>query len=159
MPTPVDKYYEEVKDKNPSYSEEQAWATAWSIYCKHVNPGSKSCKKPPSEYLKGKSASDPLQDFQDVLMARRVASRFKESFKYEQKETKEHKVERISKKIRDATGLSKGVSEAIADAFVRGREVARLAIQKGWPLDGDIIEGPTGTLSLEAIKTASREGE
>jgi len=56
MPAAVDKYYEEVKRDNPSYSEEQAWATAWSIYCKHKNPGSDHCQKPPSEYLKGKTA-------------------------------------------------------------------------------------------------------
>ena len=62
MPAKVDKLYEEVKEKNPSYSEEQAWATAWSIYCKHVNPGSDSCHKPTSEYLKGKSASLNLLD-------------------------------------------------------------------------------------------------
>ena len=57
MPEPVDKYFDEVKRDNPSYSDEQAWATAWSIYCKYKNPGSDSCSKPPSEYLTGKSAS------------------------------------------------------------------------------------------------------
>ena len=56
MPSPVDKYYKEVKEKNPDYSESQAWATAWSIYCKHKNPGSESCHKSTGEYLKGKSA-------------------------------------------------------------------------------------------------------
>lgn len=45
MPTPVDKYYKQVRDENPSYSDEQAWATAWTIYCKNVNPDSKSCHK------------------------------------------------------------------------------------------------------------------
>lgn len=52
MPSPVDKYFKQVKDQNPSYSDEQAWATAWSIYCKHKNPGSEHCHKPTSEYLK-----------------------------------------------------------------------------------------------------------
>ena len=56
MPSPVDKYFDEVKKDNPSYSDEQAWATAWSIYCKHKNPGSEHCHKDPSEYLTGKSA-------------------------------------------------------------------------------------------------------
>ena len=51
MPGPVDKYYDEVKEGNPSYSEEQAWATAWSIFCRYKNPGSDHCSKPPSEYL------------------------------------------------------------------------------------------------------------
>lgn len=54
MPKKVDEYYKQVKEQNPSYSEEQAWATAWSIYCKHKNPGSPSCKKDQSEYFPGK---------------------------------------------------------------------------------------------------------
>lgn len=147
MPSPVDKYYEQVKEHNPAYSEEQVWATAWSIYCKHKNPGSPSCHKDPSEYLKGKKAT-LLRAFEDALLTRRVAARF--AFKFEPKETKEHKAERLAKKIRDATGLSKSISEAIADAYVRGREVARLAIQKGWPIEGNVIEGPSGTFSLDA---------
>jgi len=57
MPSPVDKYFKEVKRDNPSYSDKQAWATAWSIVCKNGLPGSDSCSKPPSEYLTGKSAS------------------------------------------------------------------------------------------------------
>lgn len=69
MPSPVDKYFKEVKDSNPSYSDEQAWATAWSIYCKHKNPNSEHCHKDSDEYLKGKSAG--------VVV--RVASRFKEA--------------------------------------------------------------------------------
>jgi len=53
-PEKVDKYYKDVKKKNPDYSDSQAWATAWSIYCKHVNPGDDSCKKNTGEYLKSK---------------------------------------------------------------------------------------------------------
>jgi len=66
MPSPVDKYFEEVKKNNPSYSDAQAWATAWSIYCKHKNPGSEHCHQ--DEYLTGKRAG--------VIV--RVASRFLE---------------------------------------------------------------------------------
>lgn len=76
MPSPVDKYYKEVKDSNPSYSDEQAWATAWSVFCKHVEPGSEHCHKPTSEYLKGKSAMSPLRDFQDAVLIRNVIARF-----------------------------------------------------------------------------------
>jgi len=57
MPAKVDELFDEVKKSNPSYSDEQAWATAWSIYCKHVEPGSESCHLPTSEYLKGKTAA------------------------------------------------------------------------------------------------------
>jgi hypothetical protein len=72
MPSPVDKYFEQVKEQNPSYSDEQAWATAWSIYCKHKNPGSDHCHKPAGEYLKGKNASE-------LGLVVRVASRFMEA--------------------------------------------------------------------------------
>ncbi len=57
MPSPVDKYYKEVSESNPDYSEAQAWATAWSIYCKHKNPGSDHCKKDTDEYLQGQGKS------------------------------------------------------------------------------------------------------
>lgn len=70
MPSPVDKYYEEVKKSNPDYSEEQAWATAWSIFCKHKAPGSPHCKKPTSEYLKGKSAGIIVRVASRSLQAR-----------------------------------------------------------------------------------------
>ena len=77
MPSPVDKYYKQIKKDNPDYSDEQAWATAWSVFCKHKNPGSPHCHKPPSEYLKGKEATmEPLKEFQDALLIRRVASRY-----------------------------------------------------------------------------------
>ena len=33
LPGPVEDYVKEVQDANPDYSESQAWATAWSIYC------------------------------------------------------------------------------------------------------------------------------
>jgi len=67
------------------------------------------------------------------------------AFKYEQKEKKEHKVERLTKQLRDATGLSKGQAEAICDAFVRGRDVNRLAVQKNWPVEDGIVTGPNGS--------------
>jgi hypothetical protein len=77
VPSPVDKYFKSVKEKNPTYSDQQAWATAWSIYCKHKNPGSPSCHMPTEEYLKKKEAAGPLREFEDVLIAGRVASRFR----------------------------------------------------------------------------------
>lgn len=76
----------------------------------------------------------------------KVAERY--AFKYVPKETKEHKVEQVTKAIRDATGLSKGMSESIADAYVRGREVERLALQKNWPIENGVIVGPNGQLPL-----------
>jgi len=54
MPKKVDEIKKRVQKQNPSYDESRAWATAWSIYCKHVNPDSDSCQRPPSGYLKKK---------------------------------------------------------------------------------------------------------
>jgi hypothetical protein len=51
IPEEVERYYEEVIDDNPDYSESQAWATAWSIYCKHKNPDSPHCRKDRDEYF------------------------------------------------------------------------------------------------------------
>jgi len=82
MPSPVDKYVKKVRENNPDYTDAQAWATAWSIYCKHKNPGSEHCKKPADEYLKGKSATmDDIairvaaQSMVSSELASRVASR------------------------------------------------------------------------------------
>ena len=51
-PKKVDDLFKEVKDGNPGYTDEQAWATAWSIYCKHVDPNGEHCQKSPGGYLK-----------------------------------------------------------------------------------------------------------
>jgi hypothetical protein len=97
----------------------------------------------PRNYLSTGLGMDPL--------ARRVADRFLRSFKYVPKETKEHKVERARDVIRQHTGLSKSMAQAIADAFVRGREVERLALQKKWPIENGAIHGPTGMLDLDKL--------
>ena len=85
------------------------------------------------------------------IIARRVVTRVLKVNAFKDKETKEHRVEKLTGKIRDATGLSKGISEAIADAFVRGREVLRLAIQKSWPIEDGVIAGPKGSLALSDL--------
>jgi hypothetical protein len=59
-PKKVDDLFKEVKDGNPSYSDEQAWATAWSIYCKNVDPNGEHCHKGPGGYL-NKEAEDEQQ--------------------------------------------------------------------------------------------------
>ena len=82
----------------------------------------------------------------------RVANRYL-AFKYEPKEKKQSKVDRLMKVIRDATGLSRGVSEDIADAVVRNREVERLAIQKSWPITDGTIEGLSGSIKLDEVRS------
>lgn len=84
----------------------------------------------------------------DMTEPKRLAARYRQSFKYEPKENKKTKVEKLMQTIREATGISKGLSEDIADAIVRGREVLRLAIQKSWPIEDGQIVGPKGSLPI-----------
>jgi hypothetical protein len=86
------------------------------------------------------------------VIAARVAARY--AFKHEPKEKKQSKVDRITKMLRDTTGLSRGVAESIADALVRGRDVEGLAIQKGWPLEDSVVTGPDGTSTLSKLRDA-----
>lgn len=55
LPPDVERYHKEVVKGNPSYSDSQAWATAWSIYCR-ANPGSAHCHE--NEYLKAAGDCD-----------------------------------------------------------------------------------------------------
>jgi len=55
LPADVERYVEEIKAGNPDYDDAQAWATAWSIYCKYKNPNSEHCQMPTSEYFKAAS--------------------------------------------------------------------------------------------------------
>ncbi len=85
-------------------------------------------------------------------LALRVAARFKDAFKYDDKEKKTSKVERLTKVLREKTGLSRSMGETIVDALVRGREVERLAMQKSWPIEDGTITGPDGTMTLAALR-------
>lgn len=84
-------------------------------------------------------------------IAERVARRF--AFKYEPKESKQSKVDRLMRFIREHTGVSRGVSEDMADAIVRNRDVLRLAIQKGWPIEDGAIVGPQGALDVAKVRS------
>ena len=81
----------------------------------------------------------------------RVAQRFTQGFKHEPKESKQNKVDRLMRFIREHTGVSRSVGENIADAIVRGRDVAGLALMKGWPIDDGAIVGPSGTLEISKV--------
>jgi hypothetical protein len=74
------------------------------------------------------------------------------AFKYQPKESKKSKVDRLMKFIREETGVGRGVAEDIADAIIRGRDLDRLAVQKRWPLEDGVIEGPKGTLSVKDVE-------
>lgn len=56
VPKTLDRYVKEIKESNPDYSDEQAWATAWSRFCKYKKPDSPHCHRPPAEYFKGREA-------------------------------------------------------------------------------------------------------
>lgn len=93
----------------------------------------------------------------DTDLIQRVASRYQTvstdlmSFKYKPKETKQHKAERTGEYIRDVTGLQKGTALAIADAFVRGRDVGLLATPKDWPIENGVIRGPKGEMPVSGL--------
>jgi hypothetical protein len=94
-----------------------------------------------------------IQDVNDKAYRVYIPREGMTAFKYVPKETKAHKVERVTQYIKDVTGLTIGMSEDIADAFVRGRDVPRLAIPKSWPIDSGVIEGPKGSLPLESLNS------
>jgi hypothetical protein len=89
-----------------------------------------------------------------MTLAERVARRYLlRAFRYVPKEKKKSKVERLSRYIRQGTGLSKTTAEGIADTLVRsGRDIEALAPMKGWPIEDGRIIGPTGNVSLAEVR-------
>jgi len=133
MPSPVDKYFKEVKKSNPGYSDEQAWATAWSIYCKHKNPGSPSCHKPTEEYLKKEAAAQPLLGFYNALLVKRVASKYMEAMSLpEDLESKLVEWRRDKDRLLDSVSQELAGVDNLLDDFndinrkIRDRELRRL---------------------------------
>jgi len=74
------------------------------------------------------------------------------AFKYQPKESKQSKVDRLMKLIREKTGIGRGPAEDIADAVIRNRDLERLALQKRWPMQDGVIEGPAGTMSVSEVQ-------
>ena len=66
IPKEVEEKAKEVEKGNPGYDDAKVWATAWSIYCKHIEPGSDHCSKKPGEYLKKKATE--LEDFSKAVI-------------------------------------------------------------------------------------------
>jgi hypothetical protein len=133
MPSPVDKYFKEVKKSNPGYSDEQAWATAWSIYCKHKNPGSPSCHKPTDEYLKKEAAAQPLLGFYNALLIQRVASKYMEAMSLpedvesrlvEWRRDKDHLLDSVSQELAGVDDLLDEFKDI--ERGIRDRDLRRL---------------------------------
>lgn len=123
MPSPVDKYFKEIKNNNPSYSDEQAWATAWSVFCKHKNPGSTSCHKPTEEYLSKEAKL--VVDFAHALLVQKVASRWFEAMSLPESTESKLKVWRHHKDelLEAVVDGIEGVDDLIRDFKVIEREV------------------------------------
>lgn len=113
MPAKVDELFDEVKSTNPDYTDEQAWATAWSIYCKHVEPGSDSCHLPTSEYLSGKTASTKLVE--EVSDGGRTAYIFEDGGSLiVQMNYRGDKEEQTARNLADARKKAKAMLESVA---------------------------------------------
>jgi hypothetical protein len=93
-----------------------------------------------------------LSSRRGMSLADRVLRRFL-AFKFEYKETKQHKVEKLRDAIRETTGISKGQAEDIADAILRKRDLEALGRQKSWPVnDEGLVEGPKGTFDPKSVE-------
>jgi len=72
LPKDVERYVEEGKAQG--LPENQAWAVAWSRYCKYKNPGSPHCQKSPSQYFPGRKAFDSLESTAARVAIRHMAA-------------------------------------------------------------------------------------
>jgi hypothetical protein len=59
LPADVERYVEEGKAQG--LDEAEAWAVAWSRWCKYKKPGDSHCQMSPSEYFPGKTAGLKLK--------------------------------------------------------------------------------------------------
>jgi hypothetical protein len=70
-PLEVDRYYHEVREAMPEYSEEHAWETAWSMYCR-MQQDEERCKDTPP----GNLTQITRKDIQAHEITVRVATRY-----------------------------------------------------------------------------------
>jgi hypothetical protein len=75
------------------------------------------------------------------------------SFRYQPKESKESKIDRLTHLITKVTGIGRRIAEDIADAIIRNRNLLQLAVQKHWPMNEEgFVEGPHGALHINEIR-------
>jgi len=86
-------------------------------------------------------------------MVARVAKRFQDI----RQETKKTRMNRIVKRLREETGISREKAEDIADAVLRNRDLDTLARQKSWPMYEGTVEGPRGSIPVMELRIASDE--
>lgn len=73
LPKKVEDLVKEIKEDNPSYDDAKAWATAWSVFCKHVDNGSPHCKRPESGYLTKQATVEAVSPNDAAFRAHRLA--------------------------------------------------------------------------------------
>ncbi len=144
LPDDVERYVEDIKKKNPDYSEGQAWATAWSIYCKYKNPGSDHCKQDAEDYFPGRTAKFPAGKSMTVdEVAEVVGPEFKEM--------NENPPASVVK-VREEMGKKAGRSPLLAmDAFADMLKTTKF--EKGKPAD------PTENMTEEDAAEWERQNE
>lgn len=62
------------------------------------------------------------------------------------------KMQGLRKLLQERTGLSRKYADAIIDAILRERDLSALALQKGLPIQENIIAGPTGTITVMEVR-------
>ena len=73
VPAYVHDKVEEIMEKQKEKDEGQAWAVAWSIYCKYKKPNSPHCKKEKDEYFPGRKKKKASWTRQEQKEIRRIA--------------------------------------------------------------------------------------
>lgn len=102
------------------------------------------------EYQEDEDVVRPIEALEKAS-AESVVRRFL-AFKYQPKESKKSKVEKLRVFLQKTTGISKTLAKEVADAAVRGRDLPRLAVQKNWPVDEkQYLVGPQGKVSLSDL--------
>lgn len=74
VPAYVHDKVEEIMEKQKEKDESQAWAVAWSIYCKYKKPNSPHCKKEKDEYFPNQNKK-ATQTREEVRHIKRVSSK------------------------------------------------------------------------------------
>ncbi len=70
IPADVERYVDE--GKTQGMDEGEAWAVAWSRFCKYTSPGDDHCSGGPEDYLQGRSAAPKVEypDYDPIISAR-----------------------------------------------------------------------------------------
>jgi hypothetical protein len=149
LPPDVERYVEEGKAQG--LPEDQAWAVAWSRWCKYKSPGDEHCSKGPEGYFKGKKAT--VEDTQKrgkfergvTMTLDEVAKVVGPEFK-EMNENPPDSVIKVREEMQSKTA-SLMTAEEMEEALKEGK------FEEGKPAD------PTENMSPEDAKEWERQNE